>query len=325
MWQKTSLIFSAMDETPIVYIDTDIGLGTPGAEIDDAAALMMLLDNPKILIAGIGSVFGNVPVKDAFANLGRFVNFFGRSDIPLGLGANRPLEGDLAWFAEWQRGYGKTPAYEGFLPEIQSSDLLINCILKYPGRVTILALGPMTNLALAVQESPKIAALVKEVIAMGGTFGKDAASPEFNIHCDPAAADIAIHAGWPVTLLGLEVTRKAAFSKTEFMAIKDAEPAARLFKSQAEGWIDRVGSIGWEKDGCALHDAAAAAYLLDQGSFKAIQAEVHISTEKGSNWGKTSIKEKSSSSGKIQVIKEMDVEHCRELIWKSINRKREGS
>jgi purine nucleosidase len=286
---------------------------------------MMLLDNPKILIAGIGSVFGNVPVKDAAANLARLVNFFGISGIPLGLGADQPLEGDLAWFAEWQKGYGKTPPYECRLPEIQSSDLLINCVLNYPGRVTILALGPMTNIALAVQKSPEIAALVKGVIAMGGTFGKESVSPEFNIHCDPAAADIVIHAGWPITLLGLEVTRHAAFSKSEFMAIKGTDRTARLFKSQAKGWIDRVGSMGWEKDGCALHDAAAAAYLLDQGSFKAIRVEVHVSTQKGTTWGETSIIEKSSSAEKIQVIKEMDVERCRELIWRSINQKREGS
>ena len=314
-----------MDETPIVYIDTDIGLGTPGAEIDDAAALMMLLENPKILIAGIGCVFGNVPAKDAAANLARFVDFFGRSDIPLGLGADHPLEGDLDWFTEWQKGYGATLPYNRSLPEIHSSDLLINCVLKYPGKVTILALGPMTNITLAVQKFPGIVAMVKGVIAMGGTFGDDPASPEFNIHCDPAAADIVIHAGWPITLLGLEITRKAVFSKTEFFTIKGADPATRLFKSQAEGWIDRVESMGWEMDGCALHDAAAAAYLLDKGLFKAIQADVHVSTQAGPTWGISSIQEKSTSSGKIQVIKEMDVERCRKLIWESINQKREGS
>jgi len=313
-----------MSETPIVYIDTDIGLGTPGAEIDDAAALMMLLDNPKILIAGISTIFGNVPVKDAAANLARFVEYFGRSDIPLGMGADRPLKGDLAWFAEWQKGYAKTPPYKGILPEIQASDLLIDCVLKYPGRLTLLALGPMTNIAIAVQKSPEIIAKVKAVIAMGGTFGKDSATPEFNIHCDPAAADIAIHAGWPITLLGLEVTRKAAFSRTEFTAIKSVNPAACLFKSQAKGWIDRVEMMGWEKGGCALHDAAAAAYLMDNSLFKAIQADVYISTQEGSTWGISSIKESRSSSGKIQVVNKMNVENCRDLIWKSINQKREG-
>ena len=89
------------------------GWALPALKLMTRAALMMLLDNPKILIAGIGSVFGNVPVKDAAVNLARFVDLFGRSDIPLGLGADSPLEGDLAWFAEWQKGYGKTPSYEG--------------------------------------------------------------------------------------------------------------------------------------------------------------------------------------------------------------------
>ena len=74
-----------------------------------------------------------------------------------------------------------------------------------------------------------------------------AAAPEFNIHCDPAAAEIVLQAGWPVTLLGLEVTRQAAFSKAEFVAIKDADPAAALLKSQAAGWIDAGGSDGLGK------------------------------------------------------------------------------
>ena len=71
-----------------------------------------------VRIAGIGSVFGNVPVKDAAANLARFVAFFGRSDIPLGFGADQPLEGNLDWFTEWRAGYGKTPPFEGRLPDI---------------------------------------------------------------------------------------------------------------------------------------------------------------------------------------------------------------
>lgn len=323
MWRQTPLIFSTMNETPIVYIDTDIGLGTPGAEIDDAAALMMLLKKPNIHIAGIGSVFGNVPVKDAVSNLTRLVNSFGRADIPLGYGADHPLEGDLAWFAEWQKEYGKTMPCVGSLTDTASSDLLIECVLKNPGKVAILTLGPMTNIALAVQKSPEIVDVVKEVIAMGGSFGENLTSPEFNIHCDPAAANIVIHAGWPFTLLGLEVTRKAVFSKADFMAIKGTDPATLLIKNQAAGWIERVVSMGWEKDGCALHDAVAAAYFLDKTVFKAVQADVQVSTQKSSTWGITSINESSFPSGKIQVIKDMDIKRCREMIWKYIDNKRE--
>ncbi|MDP2964848.1 MAG: nucleoside hydrolase [Pelolinea sp.] len=309
-----------MKDKQIVYIDTDIGLGTLGAEIDDATALMMLLHNAAIQVVGIGSVFGNVPVKDSAANLARFVKFFKRDDIPLGFGADHPLEGDLAWFDGWKQGYEKTLSYEGELPRTNSCDLLIDCVRKYPDQVSVLTLGPMTNIALAIQKSPEIISKVKEVIAMGGSFDECPSSPEFNIHCDPVAADKVIHTGWPVTLLGLEVTRKASFTKAEFLALKDADPATALLKSQAAGWIDRVASKGWEKDGCALHDAVAAVYFLDKGLFKTVQVEVHVSMEKGASWGMTYIKEASSISGKIRVVKEMDVKRCRKMIWASINR-----
>jgi len=253
------------------------------------------------------------------------VNSFRRTDIHLGFGSDHPLEGDLAWFGEWQKGYGKTLPYEGILPGSHSSDLLIDIVMRYPGEVTILALGPMTNIALAIQKSPEIVANVKEVIAMGGSFGENPTSPEFNIHCDPVAANIVIHAGWAITLLGLEVTRKAAFSRAEFMAMEDADPATALFKNQAEGWIDRVISMGWEKDGCALHDAVAAAYFLDKDLFKAVQVDVIVSIKKGSTWGRTCINESSSPSGKIQVVKEMDIKRCRDMIWKFIEMKWEKS
>jgi purine nucleosidase len=312
-----------MNDKRIVYIDTDISLGTPCAEIDDASALMMLLNDPDIHIAGIGSVFGNVPVLDATINLARFVGFFGRNDIPLGFGVDHPLKGDLTWFEDWKNAYGKTLPYEGSLPVISSCDLIIDCILKFPHQISILSLGPMTNIALAVQKSPEIAANVKEVIAMGGSFDENPVFPEFNIHCDPVAARTVLQAGWPVILLGLEVTRKAAFSKAEFTSLKDNDPATALFKNQAAGWIDRVESMGWEKDGCALHDAVTAAFFLDKDLFKAVQADIIVTTEKGSRWGITTISETTLTTGKIQVIKEMDVKRCREMIWKSVMGKRE--
>ncbi len=141
-----------MTETQVLYIDTDISLGTPGAEIDDGAALMMLLKSAAVRIAGIGSVFGNVPVEDAAANLARLVAFFGRADIPLGVGADHPLAGNLDWFNEWRAGYGKTPPFEGRLPDIAACDLLIDCVHRHPGKISILALGPLTNLALAIEK-----------------------------------------------------------------------------------------------------------------------------------------------------------------------------
>lgn len=304
----------------IVYIDTDIALGTPGAEIDDAAALMLLLASPGIQIAGIGSVFGNTSVANVTANLARFLNYFNRDDIPLGHGAENPLAGNLDWFKEWQSGYGQTPPYTGKLPEVSACDLLIDTLHQFPNQLSILALGPMTNLAQALQKSSQIIQLVREVIAMGGSFDEHPSSPEFNIHCDPVAADRVIHAGWPVTLFGLNITRQASFTSRQFAALSSCHPALDLLKRQASFWIERVTAMGWDTNGCALHDAVAAAYFLDDTLFKAMPAKVNVNTKPGKSWGTTQIQENKAENNNIKVVKEVDAERCRDLIWSSISK-----
>ena len=120
-----------------VYIDTDIGLGTPGAEIDDGAALIALLRCEKIQSKGIGSVFGNVPLTDAMANLDRLITLMERKEIPLGRGAEVPLEANMDWFSEWKQGYEKTLPWETTVPDDTSADLLIRLIKESQTPITV--------------------------------------------------------------------------------------------------------------------------------------------------------------------------------------------
>jgi len=300
----------------MVYVDTDISLGTPGAEIDDFAALLMLLRSPQVALAGIGSVFGNAPVADVDTNLARLLFWLEGADIPTASGAAAPLQENLNWFTEWQAGYGATLPFDFSRPQQSSAELLIELARTHPGELTILAIGPLTNLALALRQAPEIAGQVRRVVAMGGSF--TASNPEFNIHCDPAAAQAVLQAGWPVTLLGMEITRQMAFSRADFAALPDTNPAMRLFKGQAEGWIDRVESMGWEKDGCALHDAAAAAYLLRPEFFETQKAKVEVTVEGSGKLpaGATVLKLVSEDEGQeVEVVTRVDAQACRELIW----------
>src|SRR4030095_11841473 len=92
----------------LVYVDTDVGLGTPGAEIDDGAALIFLLRHEFVEVVGAGSIFGNVPLHNAALNLDRLLTWLRGEHIPVGLGAEKPLIADTTWSESWQSAYGNT-------------------------------------------------------------------------------------------------------------------------------------------------------------------------------------------------------------------------
>jgi inosine-uridine nucleoside N-ribohydrolase len=304
----------------LVYVDTDVSLGTPGAEIDDGAALIFLLRRDDVDIVAAGSVFGNASVEDTATNLHRVLTWMGGDKIPIGLGAAKPLVADMSWFDEWSSGYGDTLPWVMRPASITAAQLLIESIRSFPGRVTLLALGPMTNLALAVRLAPDIVPLVHEVIAMGGSFNVQNPTPEFNSRCDPEAAHIVVNAGWDVHLLGLDITRRVHFSRRDFSLLPGGNPAVELLRSQAPGWIGRVEDMGWEQDGCSLHDAVAAAYLVDDTLFTVEEACVEVELAQPDQRGLTRFMPKDTGRPVVRVVTDLDVEKCRDLIWSQIVR-----
>lgn len=302
-------------ESKLIYVDTDISLGTPGAEIDDGAALIFLLRNNTIKVAGAGSVFGNVPAQDASLNLDRLLTWLGDQPITLGLGAAKPLVTDMKWFEEWQSNYGQTLPWDPRPINISAARLIVQTVCDNPGQISILALGPMTNLALALQVEPEIVSLTREVIVMGGSFSSQNPAPEFNVRCDPEAARIVFDAGWKVHVLGLEITRRVHFPRADFAALPDGNPAVELLRSQAPRWIDRMEAMGWEQDGCALHDAVAAAYLVDRSIFQTKEVSVIVERKDPNLRGLTRFSEPVKDQPWVIAVTGVDVEKCRELIW----------
>jgi len=299
----------------LVYVDTDISLGTPRAEIDDGAALIFLLRDPAVEVLGAGSVFGNVPVPDAALNLDRLLTWLGKESISLGVGAERPLLADMTWFESWQSDYGQTLPWNFRLPVERAANLIIRTIHAHPGQVSLLALGPLTNLALAVRLDPGIVPLTKQVILMGGSFDIQNPTPEFNIRCDPEAAEIVFASGWQIRLLGLDITRRIHFSSRDFASLPDKNPAVALLRTQAPGWIKRMEAMGWEQDGCALHDAVAAAYLVDSTIFQTQEACVEVELLDANLRGLTRFSSVTSSKPIVRVITGVDILKCRDLIW----------
>jgi purine nucleosidase len=299
----------------LVYVDTDVSLGTPGAEVDDGAALILLLRHKGVEVLGAGSVFGNVPIYDATLNLDRLLTWLDGEHIPLGVGVEKPLIADMKWFENWQSIYGKTLPWNSRPATIFAANLISQTIRANPGQVSILSLGPMTNLALAIRLDPSIIPLTREVIVMGGSFNTQIPTPEFNVRCDPEAAQMVFSAGWNVHILGLDITRRVHFSRQDFSSLPDGNPAVELLRSQSPGWIDRMEEMGWEQDGCALHDAVAAAYLVDDTIFKTEETSVEVELADSNLRGITRFSPATKEGSTVKVVTGMDIQKCRDLIW----------
>jgi purine nucleosidase len=311
------LIINKMKNT-LVYVDTDIGLGTPGAEIDDAAALIMLMTSPGLTLLGAGSIFGNVPCGDALVNLCRLQSFFNRSDILSGRGTNKPLIENMEWFSGWLSSYGETLPFEVSKNLPTSTHLMIDLVKEHPHQVTILAIGPLTNLALAVQLEPDFIPLVKEVVAMGGSFGSKQEIPEFNMHCDPEAADIVFNAGWNLKLVGINITGQVKYTRKEFASLKGSHSATLLLQKMAPGWIDRMEEMGWEHGGCALHDAIPVAYLLNQSLLTFNNTGVKVELHDIPKRGVIHFDDADPSLPQALVATDVDVMGCHDMVWSYI-------
>ena len=301
-----------MDGRPVL-LDTDISLGTPGAEIDDGAALIALFSAASLDVKGITTVHGNVDVQTAMHNLQRLLAYLDRPDIPLGLGASGPLSGSNDWFDEWKSGYGRTPPWPQYQETRPAVDLIVETVRAYPHQLTILAVGPLTNLALALRAAPDIVSLVDSLVVMGGSFVY--AAPEFNSRCDPEAAQIVLNAGWPVRMLGLDVTRRILFSRADFEALPRDNGARDLLCSQAPIWIDRVEAEGWEQGGCSLHDAVALLALLEDGLFKWREAAVRVEVADPALRGSTKLSAIQESGTTVRAAVSCQVRACYDLLW----------
>ncbi|MDR3577666.1 MAG: nucleoside hydrolase [Anaerolineaceae bacterium] len=303
-----------------VFVDTDISLGTSAAEIDDGAAIIVLCNSPEVELRGISLVYGNVRVGMAHKNISRLLSYLGREDIPVAPGAASPLVADAAWSEEMARSHAEahffTPDFPVRKSELQGPDLLINAIRSAPGEITVLAIGPLTNLAIALERAPDIEKSVRQVIAMGGAFGKSPSSTEFNIRNDPEAAGRVLRAGWPVRLIGLEITHQVLFTRADFNGLDGSRPDLALLKNQAADWIPFVEMKGWESGGCCLHDAIAAATLLDEGIADYIEARLDVDTEQGPRRGVTVFSENglNRANGRKTIAVSLDVKRCHKMI-----------
>ena len=203
-----------MATTQPVILDTDPG-------VDDALAIMLALSSPELDVIGICTVSGNVPLSTGTRNAQGLVQLLERPEIPVFAGADQPLKRDPVFATEV---HGESGLGQAVLPEPSQKikgdaiDFLVQTLSDQPGEITIIAVGPLTNLALAEQRQPGTLQKAKQVIVMGGAIaetGNSTPVAEFNFYADPHAAHTVVHSGAALLLVPLDATRQVVLSETD--------------------------------------------------------------------------------------------------------------
>ncbi|MEO1910399.1 MAG: nucleoside hydrolase [Paracoccus sp. (in: a-proteobacteria)] len=263
-----------------IIIDTD-----PGQ--DDAVAILLALASPELEVLGITTVAGNVPLDLTQLNARKIIELAGRPEIPVFAGCDRPLSRDLVTA---EHVHGKTgldgialPDPSVPLQDRHAVDFIIDTLrAQDSGTVTLVPIGPLTNIAEAFRRAPDIVARVQQIVLMGGAYfevGNITPAAEFNIYVDPEAAAEVFDAGVPLVVLPLDVTH-AALTSREWVDAMAALPG-RCGPAVA-GWTDFFERFDKEKYGslgAPLHDPCTIAWLLRPDMFTGRHINVQIETE----------------------------------------------
>jgi len=251
--------------------------------IDDALALILALKSPEVQVLGITTVAGNAPVEMTSANARRVLEYLNIESIPVAMGAANPLnhllEDALNYHGSDGLGDCDLPPPEQPLYPAKAWDFLARSVLDAPGEVTLVATGPLTNVAYAFRCNPKLPGLLARLVLMGGAYsltpygeGNRTSFAEFNIWQDPEAAHIVFNSGVDIFAVGLDVTMDpaACLNSQHLEQIKIRHtPAAHLVAQLVEYEVKYHGC-------CRMHDPLALATLLDASLLDFISAGVEV-------------------------------------------------
>ena len=258
-----------------VVIDTD-----PGA--DDAMAILLALNSPEFKVEALTVVPGNVVARQGLENALKLVSLADRCDVLVAGGAQHPLAQKLITAELWHGNNGladiELPAAKCKADPRFGPDLIIELVHKYPHEITLIPIGPLTNIALAVSKDPSIVPLVKDIVIMGGSIsgGNVNGAAEANIYNDPEAAQIVFNAGWMVTMLGSDVGERTLMTRKYLAQLKpESGPQSSFIYRLADFYVSRSEKAGYA--GAAMYDPLAVGVALD--ATLATLKEMHVDVE----------------------------------------------
>ncbi len=273
--------------TKRILIDTDPG-------IDDALAILLALASPELSLEGLSIVHGNCSLERATINGLSILELANASHIPLARGCELPLVQPSLLAPETHGntglGYAKLPEPR-IKPKVQHGcDFLIEQVMSNPGEITLVTIGPLTNVAMAIRKEPKFAKSLKELIIMGGAIrheGNTTALGEFNVYVDPHAAHIAFHAGIPTTLVPLDVTYQCILTAQDVEGLQKIDsPIPKFIKDTTDFYMEYHDSYqGIE--GCIINDPLALALTFAPELCDYQELPVNVDISGGVSMGKT--------------------------------------
>ncbi|XP_061340253.1 uridine nucleosidase 1 [Gastrolobium bilobum] len=263
-----------------LIIDTDPG-------IDDSMAILMAFQTPEVEVLGLTSIFGNTATEDATRNALILCEIAGCQNVPVAEGSSEPLKGGKPCVADFV--HGKDGLGNIFLPqpkaqkiEKSASEFLVEKVSEYPGEVSVLALGPLTNLALAIKRDSSFASKVKRIVILGGSFfalGNVNPAAEANIYGDPEAADIVFTSGANIAVVGINITTQVKFTDDDLLELKESKGKyAPLLSDMCKFYRDwHVKSDGVY--GIFLHDPVSFVALVRPDLFTYKEGVVRVETQ----------------------------------------------
>ena len=250
---------------------------------DDAVALLLAHGHPGIDLVAVTTVAGNQTLEKVTRNALSVAAVVGMTGVPIAAGCPRPLvrAAEVARAVHGESGMEgprlREPAVE--LDPRHAVDLIVDTVMAHePGEITLVPVGPLTNVALAARKEPRIVARVREVVLMGGGYRTGNRSPvaEFNIRSDPEAAHIVLHEPWPVTMVGLDLTHQAlatpeVVERVRAVGTTPARFVLELFTFFTGAYREHQGF-----DAPPVHDPCAVAYVADPEVLTVRRAPVDV-------------------------------------------------
>jgi len=280
-WAATTLANlppATKDAPRRIILDTDPG-------VDDAMAIFLALRSPELKVEAITPVSGNVPLEFTLPNALRLAEIAGRTDVPVAAGASVPLVRRLitAKYVHGNNGLGGVDFPAPTLKPVaeNAAQIISRLVRANPGQITIVAVGPLTNVATALRADPEIASMIPQIVIMGGSLSGGNITPaaEFNLYVDPEAARIVFDAGIPLNMVGLDVTEKVLLNEDHVVKLERAQNPV----SQAAGKIMRATLTRTRQASdatfIAMHDPLTVASLIDPKLLTFRDYRVEIETE----------------------------------------------